>query len=390
MFSFHRSSLKCQRVGEKLPHHTGKEPQAPGVHQKQEYLSAEHTAPALKDVGSGLRCAHGKGDRCGKYQHAEQYIALRRFKQQLNVIPSQNQYEYQCDQCHGTTCTYAEYRQENGIEAGKVKRRQFGIEYPLIGRPSDFQYDIYDFVRKVGQQNKEYGTDGKLHGIFRFNAGRKPVILKELPHPVKQDEPNRQSNENFIHRFCRREIPLEGVHITAQCAQNRGVDNVQSVHDLFCDPLYDSVKYAQDIDLLSFRRERLSVPLAAGEEGSDIGHNKAETVKDRPGDDDALQPGTGFVHRPPRFGKIHHQQCDSGGHNGSNGRDREDLRIHILHDLVGLFPYRCRRKDGHRVCRQHRSAEKTGKKKTPPVDMAALLPVLRLCGFQLIFHCVPP
>ena len=121
-----------------------------------------------------------------------------------------------------------------------------------------------------------------------------------------------------------------------------------------------------------------------------IGHNKAETVKDRPGDDDALQPGTGFVHRPPRFGKIHHQQCDSGGHNGSNGRDREDLRIHILHDLVGLFPYRCRRKGGHRVCRQHRGAEKTGKKKTPPVDMAALLPVLRLCGFQLIFHCVPP
>ena len=173
MFSFHRSSLKCQRVGEKLPHHTGKEPQAPGVHQKQEYLSAEHTAPALKDVGSGLRCAHGKGDRCGKYQHAEQYIALRRFKQQLDVIPSRNQYEYQCDQCHGTACTYAEYRQENGIEAGKVKRRQFGIEYPLIGRPSDFQYDIYDFVRKVGQQNKEYGTDGKLHGIFRFNAGGK-------------------------------------------------------------------------------------------------------------------------------------------------------------------------------------------------------------------------
>ena len=80
----------------------------------------------------------------------------------------------------------------------------------------------------------------------------------------------------------------------------------------------------------------------------------------------------------------------SGGHNGGNGRDREDLRIHILHDLVGLFPYRCRRKGGHRVCRQHCGAEKTGKKKTPPVDMAAPLPVLRLCGFQLFFHCVPP
>ena len=104
---------------------------------------------------------------------AEQYIALRRFKQQFDVIPSRNQYEYQCDQCHGTACTYAEYRRENGIEAGKVKRRQFGIEYPPIGRPSDFQYDIYDFVRKLGRQNKEYGTDRKLHGIFRFNAGGK-------------------------------------------------------------------------------------------------------------------------------------------------------------------------------------------------------------------------
>lgn len=198
MFSFHRSSLKCQRVGEKLPHHTGKEPQAPSVHQQQEYLSAEHTAPALKDVGSGLRCAHGKGDRCGKYRHAEQYIALRRFKQQLDIIPSQNQYEDQCDQCYGAACAYAEYRQENGIEAGKVKRRQFGIEYPLIGRSSDFQYKKQEREKEIAAldstlaekqdeletvQNRIDNFDQGAHSIERLEQRIESDAEFQLPDP---------------------------------------------------------------------------------------------------------------------------------------------------------------------------------------------------------------
>lgn len=134
-FNFQTSSLKCQRVGEELSHHTGKEPQAPGVHQQQKYLAAEHTAPTLKDIGSGLRCAHGKGNRCGKHQHTEQHIALRRFKQQFDVIPSQNQYEDQCNQCHRAACTYAEYpnlcRQTDDDEQGgltfEIDRRRFAV-----------------------------------------------------------------------------------------------------------------------------------------------------------------------------------------------------------------------------------------------------------------------
>ena len=37
-----------------------------------------------------------------------------------------------------------------------------------------------------------------------------------------------------------------------------------------------------------------------------IGHNKAETVQDRPGDRDALEPCTRFLDRSAAAGEIHH------------------------------------------------------------------------------------
>ena len=46
-------------------------------------------------------------------------------------------------------------------------------------------------------------------------------------------------------------------------------------------------------------------PLAADEEGGDVAHDEAQGVEDDPGDDDALQPGPGFIHRQTGAGEVH-------------------------------------------------------------------------------------
>lgn len=44
-----------------------------------------------------------------------------------------------------------------------------------------------------------------------------------------------------IHSFRCGEISQECVHVTAQRTQNRGVDQIQAVHDLLRDPLYNTI-----------------------------------------------------------------------------------------------------------------------------------------------------
>ena len=84
--------------------------------------------------------------------------------------------------------------------------------------------------------------------------------------------------------------------------------------------------------------------MSAGEEGRDIAHNKSQGVQDDPGDDDALQPRPGFVHRPAGAGKVHHQQRNGGRHDGGDGGNGEDLGVDVLHDVAGLCPDRVGRK----------------------------------------------
>ena len=69
-----------------------------------------------------------------------------------------------------------------------------------------------------------------------------------------------------------------------------------------------------------------------------IGHDKAEAVEDDPGDDDALQPGTGLINRAAGSGEIHHEESHRCGDNGRNRRDSKDLRINILHDFACFLP----------------------------------------------------
>lgn len=85
--------------------------------------------------------------------------------------------------------------------------------------------------------------------------------------------------------------------------------------------------------------EALSVPSAICEEGRHIGHDEAQTVKDRPCDDDTLEPCAAFIHSAAAAGEVHQQQCHRRGDNGGNGGDQKDLVIDVLHDLVGLLPY---------------------------------------------------
>ena len=84
--------------------------------------------------------------------------------------------------------------------------------------------------------------------------------------------------------------------------------------------------------------EALSVPSAICEEGRHIGHDEAQTVKDRPGDDDTLEPSATLVHSAAAAGEVHHQQCHRRGDDGGNGGDQKDLIIDILHDFVGFCP----------------------------------------------------
>ena len=85
--------------------------------------------------------------------------------------------------------------------------------------------------------------------------------------------------------------------------------------------------------------EVLSVPSAIREEGLYIGHNEAQTIEDRPSNDDALEPCAAFIHGAAAAGEVHQQQSHRRGDNGGDSGDQKNLIIDILHDLVGLLPY---------------------------------------------------
>ena len=82
----------------------------------------------------------------------------------------------------------------------------------------------------------------------------------------------------------------------------------------------------------------LSVPSAVREEGRYIGHDEAQTVQNRPCDDDTFEPCTAFVHGAATAGEVHQQQRHRCGDNGGNGGDQKDLVIDVLHDLIGFLP----------------------------------------------------
>ena len=102
------------------------------------------------------------------------------------------------------------------------------------------------------------------------------------------------------------------------------------MHNLFGNPFDNAVK----------NPHALCRPLTAGEERRDVGHDKAKTVQNRPGDCDTLEPCTRFLDRPAAAGEIHHQQCDGRGDNGGDGGDEKNLLVDVLHDLRCLFPDR--------------------------------------------------
>ena len=116
------------------------------------------------------------------------------------------------------------------------------------------------------------------------------------------------------------------------------------MHDLFGDPFDNAVK----------NPHALCRPLTAGEERRDVGHDKAKTVQDRPGDRDALEPCARFLDRPAAAREIHHQEYDGRGDDGSDGGDEKNLLIDVLHDLRRLFPDRRGRS---RLCQKRQNAD---------------------------------
>ena len=58
---------------------------------RQEELPAQHPATRMEDVPGGLGGACGKGNRRRVDQHSQKDVAFRCLKEQLDVIPRQNQ-----------------------------------------------------------------------------------------------------------------------------------------------------------------------------------------------------------------------------------------------------------------------------------------------------------
>ena len=85
-------------------------------------------------------------------------------------------------------------------------------------------------------------------------------------------------------------------------------------------------------------RMALSVPSAVREEGRYVGHDETQTVKDRPSDDDPLEPSAAFVHGAAAAGEVHQQQRHRCGDNGGDSGDQKDLIIDVLHNLISFLP----------------------------------------------------
>ena len=166
--------------------------------------------------------------------------------------------------------------------------------------------------------------------MLRFKACAQPVVLEQVPDPHQENQADADSGKNIVHCLGCREVAQKRVHPAAECAEHRRVDEVQTVHDLFGDPFDNAVK----------NPHALCRPLTAGEERRDVGHDEAETVQDRPGDRDALEPCTRFLDGSTAAREVHHQKRDGRSDNGGDGGDKKNLLINVLHDLRCLFPDR--------------------------------------------------
>ena len=112
---------------------------------------------------------------------------------------------------------------------------------------------------------------------------------------------------------------------------------------MLSNPFYDSIQNTHR------KLPPLGRPGAAGKERRDIGHDKAKSVDNGPGDYDPLQPRPRFIHGTTGFGEIHEQQSDGYSDDRSDSGDGDHLTVQILHDFACLLP------NGGRCCKDLRS-----------------------------------
>ena len=240
-YLFHTHTSHKQGIGQECAHHGSKQAQAPCVHDKQEHLPGEHTAPALENVPSRLSRSGCECHWCREHKHTEEHIPFCCFKEELDIVPSQDEQKDQSDQRNGSVCYNTEDRHNNGVEVGEGKRRQIGGQDPVIWCPADLQGNIYDIIGKDCKEDEQHTADGELDRIFRFQSRHKSEVLEDIPDPVEQDQSDSQCNKDAVHGFRCRKIPQEGVHIASQRTENGCGNHVKQVHDLFGDPLHDFI-----------------------------------------------------------------------------------------------------------------------------------------------------
>ena len=82
----------CQRatIGNELSHRRRKATQEPDIHNQEQQLGANHSAPGSEDGIRGFGSAHGKGKRRSITENSHHDIPFHGFEQEFEVIPSQS------------------------------------------------------------------------------------------------------------------------------------------------------------------------------------------------------------------------------------------------------------------------------------------------------------
>ena len=96
--------------------------------------------------------------------------------------------------------------------------------------------------------------------------------------------------------------------------------------------------------------------LSTGNEGLQVRHDKAQSVQDNPGYNDALQPAGCLIHRPLITGNHPDNQCNCCNSYRHYGTDGNKLSIDVLHDSGKSIPNGFRH---YRLQRQNHGAGNT-------------------------------
>ena len=102
------TSLSCGQsaaVADEVAHGGSKASQEPDIHNKEQQLRTNHSAPGLEHIVCALGCAHGKGQRRSITENTNYDISFHCLKEELEVVPAKSDEKDQDqNKAHDTGC----------------------------------------------------------------------------------------------------------------------------------------------------------------------------------------------------------------------------------------------------------------------------------------------